>query len=78
MHVFLLVFGLAASGAGSWVACDIRGAASALERYQRRSVELRARGALDPPDRWVSAAGFRWLGAVTCVCGLLLALLSAM
>jgi hypothetical protein len=70
--IFLLVLGLASVGYGGWLVFT----APARERQQARNVELRAaaRGDLTPPDRWVTATGFRLLGSLAVVCGALLAL----
>jgi hypothetical protein len=75
--ILLLILGLAATTSGGWVALNIRGAAVSLERAQGRNVELRAhaQGRLAPPDRWMTAVGFRWLGAIVGLGGILLALL---
>ncbi len=74
--VFLLVFGLTAAVSGGWVAFDVRGASKALERYQERNHELRtaAVGDFAPPTRWITAVGYRVLGGVIGVGGLVLTL----
>lgn len=77
--VLLLVLGVTATLAGGWVAFDVRGAAGSLERWQERNHELRARatGSFAPPDRWITATGYRLMGALVSLCGLVLLLLSA-
>ena len=76
VSVFLLLLGLTAAVGGGWVACDVREASKALERYQERNHELRAAavGDFTPPAKWITALGYRVLGGFICVCGLVLAL----
>ncbi|MGD1219741.1 MULTISPECIES: hypothetical protein [Streptomyces] len=74
--LFLMVLGITAMTGGGWLAFDIRGASAAMEAYQQRNHELRAAaaGTFDPPDKWITARGFRAVGAVVGLCGVFLAL----
>ncbi|MEU1198540.1 hypothetical protein ABZ446_20170 [Streptomyces sp. NPDC005813] len=74
--LFLMVFGVTAMTGGGWVAFDVRGASAALEAHQQRNHELRAAaaGTFDPPDKWITARGFRVVGAVVGLCGVILVL----
>ncbi|MEU2428797.1 hypothetical protein ABZ611_04640 [Streptomyces sp. NPDC007861] len=76
MAWFLVLIGLASFVAGGAVACNIRGAATALGESSQRNQALRAaaRGELGLPSRQGSAALFRWLGAAVGLSGLFLAL----
>ncbi|MFD9484179.1 hypothetical protein [Streptomyces sp. NPDC059991] len=66
LGVVLLLMGLAGVVIGLRVAFDVRGAAVQLERKMEANYALRAQaqGHLNPPDRWVSATGWRWFAGV--------------
>ncbi|MGW1063201.1 hypothetical protein ACWD4F_01575 [Streptomyces aureus] len=72
--LFLMVLGVPAVARGGWMAFNIRGAATAMETSQQRGHDLRAAttGDFSPPVRWISAFGFRALGAVIGLGGLVL------
>ncbi|WP_328553914.1 MULTISPECIES: hypothetical protein [unclassified Streptomyces] len=72
--LFLMLFGLSGSVAGGWVALNIRGAADAMTASQQRGHDLRAAatGNFSPPVSWVTAFGFRAIGAAIGLAGLVL------
>lgn len=76
VFLFLMLFGGTATAGGGWVAFDIRGASAALEAYQERNHELRtaAVGNFTPPDKWITARGYRVLGAAIGLAGVILTL----
>ncbi|WP_330306768.1 MULTISPECIES: hypothetical protein [unclassified Streptomyces] len=76
VFLFLLLFGLSAVMSGGWVAFDIRGSSAALEAYQERNHELRttAVGNFTPPDKWITALGYRVLGGSIALAGVFLTL----
>jgi len=76
LPLFLMLLGLTALMGGGWVAFDVRGASAALEAYQERNHELRAAAAgnFTPPDKWINALGYRVLGGVISLCGVILTL----
>ncbi|MGW7609381.1 hypothetical protein ACWGKW_19320 [Streptomyces sp. NPDC054766] len=74
--LFLMLFGLAAAVSGGRVAFNVRGAATAMEASQQRGHDLRAAttGDFAPPVKWITAFGFRAVGAVVGLCGIVPAL----
>ncbi|MFD5885836.1 hypothetical protein ACFWHQ_07625 [Streptomyces sp. NPDC060334] len=74
--LFLLAFGLFSAISGGWVALNVRGSATALDRWAERNAEVRrhAQGDLGPATRSASAALFRYLGTAAGLSGTVLAL----
>ena len=73
VSVFLLLLGLAGAAVGGWVAF-VPGVSASLERKAALNHELRtaAVGDFTPPDKWISARGYRVGAAGIFLCGLVL------
>ncbi|MEU9085020.1 hypothetical protein, partial [Streptomyces sp. NPDC048357] len=77
LAVVLLTVGPTLIVAGGSLALNIRGAATALERWSAaNNAELRmhARGDLGPAPQVAAAVFYRYLGSVNALCGVLLPL----
>ncbi|MGW3663662.1 hypothetical protein [Streptomyces sp. NPDC005141] len=76
VHVLLMLLGLSAAVAGSWVAFNIRGAADAMEAFRQRSHNLNAlaTGSFTPPRDRVFAIGLRPYAAAVGLAGVVLML----
>ncbi|MFD9402186.1 hypothetical protein ACFWA4_25630 [Streptomyces sp. NPDC060011] len=77
-YVFLMLLGLPAAVAGSWVAFNVRGSADALEAFRQRNVDLNAlgSGSFAPPAGSAVAIGYRVYATVLCLGGIVLILAS--
>ncbi|MEW1566384.1 MULTISPECIES: hypothetical protein [unclassified Streptomyces] len=77
-YVFLMLLGLPAAVAGSWVAFNVRGSADALEAFRQRSLDLRAlgTGTFAPPAGSTFAIGYRVYATVLGLAGVVLLLAS--
>ncbi|MER6393810.1 hypothetical protein ABT236_35830 [Streptomyces sp. NPDC001523] len=75
--LFLLAFGLFSAISGGWVALNVRGSATALDRWAETNAELRrhAQGDLGPATRSTSPAIFRYFGTGIGLSGTVLALI---
>ncbi|MFJ9080269.1 hypothetical protein ACIRO3_34280 [Streptomyces sp. NPDC102278] len=74
--LLLLVLGLVGSVLGGWVALNVRGSATTLERWGETNAELRrhARGDLGPATRSGSVALYPYIGTAVGLGGTVLTL----